>query len=65
MANHRNSICGDCSYWDGGVCRRYPPQIVLWPTDNQQPIVYQPVESFPSRAAREAACGEFSYYSRR
>lgn len=60
----RNATCGDCVYWDGGQCRRFPPQMVLWPTDNQHPISYLPVETFPSRAAREKACGEFIYYPR-
>lgn len=67
MANtsFRTSNCGDCAYWDAGTCRRFPPQVVLWPTDNQHPIAYHPAETFPTRAAREKACGEYAYYEHR
>ncbi len=32
--------CGKCKWWCVGDCRLHPPQMVLWPTDNQHPIMY-------------------------
>jgi len=51
--------CGDCDFWDDGYCKRYPPQLILWPNDNQHPIMYHPYESFPVRHAQDKSCGEF------
>ena len=50
--------CGQCKCWFGGQCRRHPPQLVLWPTDNQHPITYMPVESWPTTMADDW-CGDF------
>lgn len=56
----QGKVCGDCGHWNGGECRRYPPQVVPTPSDNQHPIAYWPAEWFPTRKATEAACGEFA-----
>jgi hypothetical protein len=51
--------CGDCRYWCGGECRRFPPQMALWPNDNQHPVIYMPMSTYPGRGATDAGCGEF------
>lgn len=51
--------CGHCRFWSGGECRRFPPQAVLYPQDNQHPIMYLPSFSYPDRGATSAGCGEF------
>lgn len=52
-------VCGACGHWLGGQCRRYPPQMALWPTDNQHPVFYTPHPTFPDRNAGDIACGEW------
>jgi NAD-dependent dihydropyrimidine dehydrogenase PreA subunit len=51
--------CGNCKHWDAGVCRRFPPQVTLWPSDNQQPVIYYPSTYAPDVGAEHPACGEF------
>jgi hypothetical protein len=51
--------CQQCHHWHERHCYAHPPQIVLWPTDNQHPIMYAPVESQPGVMEDERACGEF------
>ena len=53
------SQCGACRHWSDGMCWRYPPTLVLWPNDNQHPVLYTPVSSRPVVAAEDRACGEF------
>lgn len=55
----RGMVCGGCGYWAGGQCRRFPPQMVPSPNDNQHPISYWPAEWFPARKATDWACGEW------
>ena len=50
--------CGKCKWWFGGECRRHPPQMVLWPTDNQHPVFYVPSASLPNTAA-DHWCGDY------
>lgn len=50
--------CVSCKFFEGGVCRRYPPVLTLWPSGNQQPIVYIPLESWPTVKANDW-CGEY------
>lgn len=41
-----------------GFCRRFPPQMVPYPTDNQHPITYWP-SALTTRVAGIDWCGEF------
>ena len=52
-------VCRDCKWFDGASCHRYPPQMILWPTDNQQPIVYEPHPTF-AFVAWDGWCGEWN-----
>lgn len=49
--------CTTCVYWRVGICKRYPPQLVMWPNDNQHPVLYSPTEVLPSTKADDF-CGE-------
>jgi hypothetical protein len=40
-------VCRDCKWFDGSNCHRYPPQMVPWPNDNQHPVIYNPMATFP------------------
>jgi hypothetical protein len=51
--------CGHCRYWTGGECRRFPPQAVIYPTDNQHPVMYLSSFNYPDRQATSDGCGEF------
>lgn len=57
--------CQICHWWKPvdekrtiGQCRRNPPQVAPWATDNQHPIVYVSVSHWPETQADEW-CGEF------
>lgn len=52
--------CGDCRHWFRGDCRRFPPVMIPYPSDNQHPISYWPTPMFPTRDATDYGCGEFS-----
>lgn len=52
-------VCGGCSRRVEGVCRRYPPQMVLVPIGNQPPVIYQPDAWFPAVSENTPACGEW------
>lgn len=52
--------CGACRHWDAGICYRFPPQMVPFPSDNQHPISYWPAPLRPEVLATERACGEWS-----
>lgn len=52
--------CGDCGHWDAGQCFRFPPQMVLFPNDNQHPISYFPAPCQPHVGAEYRACGEWT-----
>ena len=54
------SECGGCARWFAGSCFRYPPQMVLHPSDNQHPVIYYPVPMRPFVQASEMACGEYA-----
>lgn len=49
--------CATCRWQDGGHCRRMPPTMVPWPTDNQHPIMYEPATTWPLVNADDW-CGE-------
>lgn len=51
--------CVTCEFVDGGLCKRYPPTLALWPQDNQHPIMYVPSESYPTVKANDW-CGEYA-----
>lgn len=50
--------CVSCKFFFAGNCFRYPPTLVAWPSDNQHPIMYMPVESRPQVGAKDW-CGEY------
>lgn len=50
--------CVACEWFDGGLCRRLPPTMPPWPTDNQHPVLYTPSPTWPNVSATEW-CGEF------
>lgn len=52
-------VCRDCKWCDGSNCHRYPPQMVPWPDDNQHPIAYAPMATFPFVGPNDW-CGEWS-----
>jgi hypothetical protein len=52
-------VCRDCKWCDGSNCHRYPPQMVPWPDDNQHPITYNPMATFPFVGPNDW-CGEWS-----
>lgn len=52
-----SSTCETCRFLVGVDCRRYPPQMILYPTDNQQPIFYAPGQAWPYVGAH-SWCGE-------
>lgn len=51
-------VCRDCKWFDRNLCHRFPPQITLWPTDNQHPIIYNPCETRPG-VKPDDWCGEW------
>lgn len=56
-----NEICGNCKYYFiQGTCRRYPPQIHLYPTDNQHPILYDVYSGQPYTTV-DSWCGEWEH----
>lgn len=50
--------CSTCEFCADGLCRRMPPQTVLWPSDNQHPIAYHPCTTWPNVSATDW-CGEW------
>ncbi len=54
-----DSTCGHCKFWHAGECFRFPPQMVLYPQDNQHPVFYFPTPCRPQVGADCASCGEF------
>lgn len=52
-------VCRDCKWSDGDACHRLPPQMVLWPTGNQQPIAYEPYATF-AFVKPDDWCGEWA-----
>lgn len=53
-------ICRDCKWFDASACRRYPPQMVAWPIDNQRPEQLFPCPTFPTVNALTDWCGEWT-----
>ena len=51
--------CGHCQHFEAGQCWRYPPQMVLWPNDNQHPVIYSPYATRPTVGVTTPACGEY------
>jgi hypothetical protein len=52
--------CGNCRHWaidepedERGTCQRYPPQLVAWDRDRQQPIQAWPTTHM------DDVCGEW------
>ena len=52
-------VCGTCEFWAAEECFRFPPQMVLYPSDNQHPIMYAPAPFRPNVSASSPACGEW------
>lgn len=50
--------CTTCHFNRDGFCHRFPPQVTLYPTDNQHPIHYAVGDGFPSAMAGRW-CGEW------
>lgn len=50
--------CTTCHFNRDGFCQRFPPQVTLYPTDNQHPIHYAVGDGFPSAMAGRW-CGEW------
>lgn len=50
--------CEGCLYEDKRQCRRLPPSTVPWPMDNQHPIMYQPMTTWPIINVDDW-CGEY------
>lgn len=56
---HDGRVCRDCKWSDGSQCHRFPPQMALWPNDNQHPVIYSPYAAFPD-VPPDGWCGEWS-----
>ena len=54
-----DDFCGNCRFWRDNECRRFPPQITLWATDNQHPVLYSTHSNYPECRSVTASCGEF------
>lgn len=52
-----DKTCETCRWQDDLICKRYPPQMILWPADNQHPVLYQPTETQPA-VSLGMWCGE-------
>lgn len=53
-----SETCETCRWWDKRThCRRFPPQLALWPSGNQQPIIYDVFPSWPATLPTDW-CGE-------
>ena len=52
--------CSTCLYHVKGACHANPPQVVLYPTDNQHPVLYTPITCFPDTAPDDR-CGRWSH----
>lgn len=50
--------CGNCRFWISQDCRRYPPQMTMWATDNQHPLTYVAAPTWP-QTSRDDWCGEW------
>lgn len=60
MTAPHGRVCLGCKWWfEAGECRRLPPQMVLWPSDNQHPIMYMPSASWPN-VKPDDWCGEWA-----
>jgi hypothetical protein len=53
-----DQACATCRYRTKGECRRYPPQMTLWATDNQHPLTYVPAPTWPY-VPDDGWCGEW------
>lgn len=58
-------FCRNCRFYlsrTGGLCRRFPPQMVPWPTGDTIPIpppaIYWPSRTYP-RVSPDDWCGEW------
>lgn len=51
--------CTNCKFWEReqGLCKRFPPQVVPQPSDNQHPVIYWPVPMYPNTRGDDW-CGE-------
>lgn len=61
MIETLNEVCGNCKFFRDNECRRFPPQLTLWATDNQHPIHYATGSSYPDVNPSTSCCGEFDY----
>lgn len=56
--------CGNCRFLHkNALCRRFPPAWVLFPIDNQPPVVYHPQQTYPYMNADDW-CGEWKIADR-
>lgn len=53
-----DQACATCRYRTKGECRRYPPQMTMWATDNQHPLTYVAAPTWP-QTSRDDWCGEW------
>ena len=51
--------CETCKFNDDMICKRYPPQMVPYPNDNQHPVIYVPIEVQPAISFGQW-CGEYA-----
>ena len=61
---HLLDFCGNCRFWRDHECRRFPPQLAMWATDNQHPIMYATCSQYPECHKDTACCGEFKAVER-
>lgn len=52
-------FCGNCRFFADHECRRFPPQITLYATDNQHPVIYDTIAQYPYVMDTTGCCGEF------
>jgi len=55
--------CETCRFNDAGFCHRFPPQLGLYPTDNQHPIMYDAASCWPT-VDPIGWCGEWIWKER-
>lgn len=53
-----DDYCTTCHFNRNGFCQRFPPQVTLYPSDNQLPVLYVVGDGFPAAVAGRW-CGEW------
>lgn len=52
-------VCGNCRWWGGGNCHRYPPKMAVLPANPRSRTPYSLSVQFPWVSDTDW-CGEFS-----